>query len=189
MFQRLGWGSGMDLQRDLWPCDDRWDHCALSMAWKHRSWSWYVVSMTSISWCFSSCVFCRFLTLKSQRAEAKICRLHSSFGWLKVLTWKVSNQGLRCVRHLKFDFEERMIRFWETGTAGSMSSCCIVTLSCLRMPAFVIAGPEKLIGNLDCTKSLVRYFEHIHFIGVERIKKFGSPSFFLEWWVWCVIKK
>ena len=24
----------MDLQRDLWPCDDRWDHCALSMAWE-----------------------------------------------------------------------------------------------------------------------------------------------------------
>ena len=44
----ISWGSGMDLQCDIWPCDDRWDHCALSMAWKHRSWRWFSVRMTSI---------------------------------------------------------------------------------------------------------------------------------------------
>lgn len=112
--------------------------------------------------------------------------------WLKVLTWKVSNQGLRCVRRLKFDFEERMIRYWETGTAGSMSSCCIVSLS--HTKEIKTASPcdcgsikarhwifylEDFTRNLDCTKSLVRW--HIHFIEVERIKKsgwlFGSPRF------------
>lgn len=157
----ISWGSSMDLQRDLWPCDDRWDHCALSMAWKHRSWRWCSVSMTSIIivdvfphvFRFEDC-----LTLKARELKQRFELGHKQNGanvypsnfsclinhresilvtswspslilWLKVLTWKVSNQGLRCVRRLKFDFEERMIRYWETGTAGSMSSCCIVSLS------------------------------------------------------------
>ena len=58
--------------------------------------------------------------------------------WLKVLTWKVSNQGLRCVRRLTFDFEERMIRYWD------------IEVERIKKSGWLFGSPRSGVMSLVC---------------------------------------